>query len=139
MSGRPVSTPIVKKGKVIGFYEGWIGDREFPIDMAGFAFSVKQLKEASKEDNVGMPYSNSDQENGFLQRLNVSIKDFQPLAKQCSEVRVQLWIGIFTSTNLLLKILVWHTRTVQPDESDFEPIDAEILKDTNLGPLSDFW
>ena len=77
------------KGKVVGFYEGWVGDREFPIDMAGFAFTVKQLKAASVEDNVVMPYSNSDQENGFLQRLNVSIKDLQPLAKQCTEVEIE--------------------------------------------------
>lgn len=86
ISGRPVSTPIVKKGKVVDYYEGWIGDREFPIDMAGFAFSVKLLKQASRHENVAMPYSNTDQENGFLKLLNITTKDFQPLAKQCSEV-----------------------------------------------------
>ena len=86
LSGRPVSTPIVKKGKVVDYYEGWIGEREFPLDMAGFAFTVKLLKKASKEDNVAMPYSNTDQENGFLKLLNVTMKDFQPLAKQCTEV-----------------------------------------------------
>ena len=87
LSGRPVSTPIVKKGKVVDYYEGWIGEREFPLDMAGFAFTVKLLKKASKEDNVAMPYSNTDQENGFLKLLNVTMKDFQPLAKQCTEVK----------------------------------------------------
>ena len=54
--------------------------------MAGFAFTVKLLKKASIADNVAMPYSNTDQENGFLKLLNVTMKDFQPLAKQCTEV-----------------------------------------------------
>ena len=45
LSGRPVSTPVVKNGEIVDFYEGWIGGREFPIDMAGFAFTVKVLKE----------------------------------------------------------------------------------------------
>ena len=37
------------------------------------------------------------------------------------------------------QIWVWHTRTVPPDESDFEAIDTKILHETNLGPLSNFW
>ena len=75
------------------FYEGWIGDREYPLDMAGFAFTVKTLKEASKNENVYMPYSNTDQENGFLKLLGVPIKDFQPLAKGCKEVIFFNWMG----------------------------------------------
>ena len=35
-----------------------------------------------------MPYSNTDQENGFLKLLNVPLKQFQPLVKQCTEVLV---------------------------------------------------
>ena len=38
-----------------------------------------------------------------------------------------------------VQIWVWHTRTVPPDESDFEAIDTKILHETNLGPLSNFW
>ncbi len=34
-----------------------------------------------------MPYSHTDQENGFLKTLGVSIYDLQPLAKGCTEVR----------------------------------------------------
>ena len=34
-----------------------------------------------------MPFSNTDQENGFLKLLNVPLKQFQPLVKQCSEVK----------------------------------------------------
>lgn len=42
-----LSTPIVKNGKLIGFYDGWIAGRKFPVDMAGFAVSVKFLLEVS--------------------------------------------------------------------------------------------
>ena len=52
LSGRPVSTPVVKNGEIVDFYEGWIGGREFPIDMAGFAFTVKVLKEVKKSNNL---------------------------------------------------------------------------------------
>ena len=36
-----VSSPIIKNGKVVGFYDGWIADRKFPVDMAGFAVNVQ--------------------------------------------------------------------------------------------------
>ena len=39
-----------------------------------------------------MPYSNTDQENGFLKLLNVPLKQFQPLVKQCTEVLLQFHI-----------------------------------------------
>lgn len=42
-----LSTPIVKDGKLVGFYDGWIAGRKFPVDMAGFAVSVKFLQEVS--------------------------------------------------------------------------------------------
>ncbi len=35
--------------------------------------------------------------------------------------------------------MVWHTRTTPPDESDFEIIPDDVLQETNLGPLSDYW
>lgn len=43
-----LSTPIVKDGKLVGFYDGWIAGRKFPVDMAGFAISVKFLLEVSR-------------------------------------------------------------------------------------------
>lgn len=48
-----LSTPIVKNGKLIGFYDGWIAGRKFPVDMAGFAVSVKFLLEVSYNANSG--------------------------------------------------------------------------------------
>ena len=47
VSGAPVSTPIVENGELNGFYVGWDGNRKFPVDMAGFAFSVKHFKEVN--------------------------------------------------------------------------------------------
>ena len=44
VSGSPVSTPIVEDGAYAGFFVGWDGKRKFPLDMAGFAFSVKHYK-----------------------------------------------------------------------------------------------
>lgn len=42
-----VSTPIVKNGKFVGFYDGWIGGRKFPVDMAGFAVNVEFLRQVT--------------------------------------------------------------------------------------------
>lgn len=30
-----VSSPIIKNGTLAGYYDGWIGGRKFPVDMAG--------------------------------------------------------------------------------------------------------
>jgi len=38
-----ISTPVVKNGKITSFYDGWVANRKFPVDMASFAFSVKLL------------------------------------------------------------------------------------------------
>ena len=40
-----ISTPIIKDGKFVGWYDGWIKDRIFPVDMAAFAVSVELLKQ----------------------------------------------------------------------------------------------
>ena len=39
-----VSSPIVRDGKIIGFFDGWIGNRVFAVDMAGFAVNTATLK-----------------------------------------------------------------------------------------------
>lgn len=48
-----VSSPIVRNGTVSGFYDGWIGGRKFPVDMAGFAVNVNFLL---SRPNASMPY-----------------------------------------------------------------------------------
>ena len=39
-----VSSPIVRDGKIVGFFDGWIGNRVFAVDMAGFAVNIATLK-----------------------------------------------------------------------------------------------
>ena len=44
-----LSTPVVSaSGTFMGFYDGWLGGRKFPVDMAGFAVSVKFLHQVRR-------------------------------------------------------------------------------------------
>jgi hypothetical protein len=48
LSGLPVSTPTLSRnGSLIEFYEGWIGKRAFPVDMAAFAVNVRHFVKVS--------------------------------------------------------------------------------------------
>lgn len=87
-----VSSPIVKDGKVVAFYDGWPAGRKFQVDMAGFAVNVGFLK---KQKKVTMPYIAGHEEDGFLKSLGLSIKDIEVKADGCT------------------KIYVWHTRTAK--------------------------
>lgn len=42
-----LSTPVVRNGKLVGFYDGWIGGRKFPVDMASFAINIQFLESVS--------------------------------------------------------------------------------------------
>ena len=44
VTGYGLSTPVLKDGKFDGWYDGWLAGRKFPVDMAGFGFSVELLK-----------------------------------------------------------------------------------------------
>jgi len=39
----------VVEGQIVDFYDGWVGNRSYPLDMAGFAFSTQLFLEASKK------------------------------------------------------------------------------------------
>lgn len=79
-----LSTPIVKHGAFAGFYDGWIGGRKFPIDMAGFAISVEFLKQRPK---AMMPYKPGFEEDGFLKSLApFEPRDAELLASNCTRV-----------------------------------------------------
>uniref|UniRef100_T1JMB5 Galactosylgalactosylxylosylprotein 3-beta-glucuronosyltransferase n=1 Tax=Strigamia maritima TaxID=126957 RepID=T1JMB5_STRMM len=86
-----VSSPVVSKGRVIGFYDGWIASRKFPVDMAGFSVNIAFLLQHPK---VTMPFSVGYEEDGFLRSLNITMTDIEPKADNCTQ------------------ILVWHTKTV---------------------------
>lgn len=116
-----VSSPIVKGGNIEGFYDGWIGGRKYPVDMAGFAVSVKFLHERPQ---AKMPYKPGYEEDGFLKSLApLDNADIQLLANNCSEVSNEISI-LFAKKQkkkkIMLKkcsfmffqqILTWHTQT----------------------------
>lgn len=86
-----VSSPIVTNGTINGFYDGWIGGRKYPIDMAGFAVSVKFLLSRPKGE---MPFKAGYEEDGFLRSLDpLDMKEIDLLAANCTE------------------ILTWHTQS----------------------------
>ncbi|XP_026500730.2 galactosylgalactosylxylosylprotein 3-beta-glucuronosyltransferase S-like [Vanessa tameamea] len=85
-----VSSPIVKDGKVVGFFDSWPASRTFPVDMAGFAVNIEFLKETAN-----MPFIAGHEEDRFLVSLDLKVEDIEPLAANCT------------------KVLVWHTKTVK--------------------------
>ncbi|XP_068236430.1 galactosylgalactosylxylosylprotein 3-beta-glucuronosyltransferase P-like isoform X2 [Palaemon carinicauda] len=108
-----VSSPIVSDGKLIGFYDGWIAGRKFPVDMAGFAVNVQFYLQ---RNTPTMPYSVGFEEDGFLKALNIKPEEIEPLADNCT------------------KILVWHTRTVKSVPALKMP-DTDKVSKTNLNYL----
>jgi beta-1,3-glucuronyltransferase len=47
-----LSSPVVNnKGVVIDFFDGWMANRKFPVDMAGFAVSVQLVLKVSTDDS----------------------------------------------------------------------------------------
>ncbi|XP_037821126.1 galactosylgalactosylxylosylprotein 3-beta-glucuronosyltransferase P-like [Lucilia sericata] len=105
-----VSSPIVKAGKLTGFYDGWIGGRKYPVDMAGFAVSVKFLHD---RPNAKMPFKTGYEEDGFLKSLApLNNTEIELLANNCTE------------------ILTWHTQTKKNNPAEI--VNATKYGDTNL-------
>ncbi|XP_050425601.1 galactosylgalactosylxylosylprotein 3-beta-glucuronosyltransferase P-like [Adelges cooleyi] len=105
-----LSTPIVENGNLVGFYDGWIAGRKFPVDMAGFAVSVKFLQE---RPHARMPYKPGFEEDGFLR----SLSPFEP-----REIELK--------ADNCTKILVWHTQTKKNEPSS--RVDVVKYKNTNI-------
>lgn len=79
-----VSSPIVRNGTISGFYDGWIGGRKFPVDMAGFAVNVNFLL---SRPNASMPYKPGYEEDGFLKSLSpLNLTEIELMATNCTEV-----------------------------------------------------
>ena len=75
--------------KVVRFHTGWRPSRPFPMDMAGFAVSLKLIlanPEACFDGEAPMGFL----ESSFLQGL-VTMDELEPKADDCSKVRVCLW------------------------------------------------
>lgn len=109
-----VSSPIVVNGSITGFYDGWIGGRKYPIDMAGFAVSVKFLLSRPKAE---MPFKAGYEEDGFLRSLDpLDLKEIDLLASNCTE------------------ILTWHTQSKKNPSA--LPLNLTKYGSTNLVKLT---
>lgn len=108
-----LSSPIIKNEKFVGFYDGWIAGRKFPVDMAGFAVNVKFLLQ---RPNASMPFKAGYEEDGFLKSLApFEPKEIEFLADNCT------------------KVLAWHTQTKKNEPS--APLDTKLYGETNLVKL----
>ena len=111
-----VSSPVVRNGRIVGFFDGWMGNRVFAVDMAGFAVNVKTIKKVlSQTGNLEMPFKASFEEDGFLRKLGIKPEDGEPLADNCT------------------KVLVWHTQTYPPNISKVTiKVDKGRLANSNI-------
>ncbi|KAG0723082.1 Galactosylgalactosylxylosylprotein 3-beta-glucuronosyltransferase P [Chionoecetes opilio] len=80
--GSGVSTPVMRNGRFAGWYDAWIGGRKFPVDMAGFAVSVRYLLE---RPDAQMPYTPGHEEDGFLTSLGITPSHIEFKAAQCTQ------------------------------------------------------
>jgi len=69
--------------KVVGFSDAWLGNRKFAVDMAGFAVNVEFLASIK---TAAMPYKAGYEEDYFIQSLNITLDDLEPLAEGCTKV-----------------------------------------------------
>ncbi|XP_063326231.1 galactosylgalactosylxylosylprotein 3-beta-glucuronosyltransferase 3 [Pelmatolapia mariae] len=107
VGGMKYERPVVEGGKVIRFHTGWRPSRPFPIDMAGFAVSLK-LVLANPEACFDGEAPTGLLESSFLQGL-VTMDELEPKADNCT------------------KVLVWHTRTEKPKMKREEALQAQGL------------
>lgn len=106
-----VSAPVIKDGKVVGFFDSWPAKRKFAVDMAGFAVGMAYFLE---HPNASMPYKTGYEEDSFLQSLGLKVEDIEVKADGCT------------------KILVWHTQTVK---KKVPMLKISRYDDTSLKPL----
>lgn len=96
VGGLLVEKPLVNdEDKVQSFNSMWRSDRPFPIDMAGFAISLRhyeQHKDAKFSSETPVGYL----ESHFLGQLVKRWSELEPRAERCR------------------RILVWHTKTQKP-------------------------
>lgn len=84
VGGLYVEKPLVKKGKVVGFNAAWRPERKFPIDMAGFAISLKHFL-SKPEAKFSYSSEGGFQETDFLSLLTTR-EELEPMAANCTKV-----------------------------------------------------
>ncbi|KAM8880780.1 galactosylgalactosylxylosylprotein 3-beta-glucuronosyltransferase 3 [Synchiropus splendidus] len=107
VGGMKFERPVVEGGKVVRFHTGWRPTRPFPMDMAGFAVSLKLVlsnPDACFDGDAPMGFL----ESSFLQGL-VTMDELEPRAALCTQV------------------LVWHTRTEKPKMKREDAMQAQGL------------
>lgn len=79
-----VEKPIIVDGKLIGWDANWL-DRKFPVDMGGFAFNSKLLKDLKKPfwEHVGL-----GGESEFISKIITSTDEIEFLCDNCTKVCV---------------------------------------------------
>ncbi|KAL1505398.1 hypothetical protein ABEB36_004972 [Hypothenemus hampei] len=103
VGGLNVEMPIVDEntGKVTGYKSGWLPNRPFAIDMAGFAINLDLIL-TKKDANFSYQMAKGMQESEFLSYFTTK-EELEPLADLCT------------------KVYVWHTRTETPKISGTIP------------------
>uniref|UniRef100_A0A8W7PYZ7 Galactosylgalactosylxylosylprotein 3-beta-glucuronosyltransferase n=1 Tax=Anopheles coluzzii TaxID=1518534 RepID=A0A8W7PYZ7_ANOCL len=110
-----ISSPIVRNGRVEGFFDSWPAKRKWPVDMAGFAVSLEYL---ALSPNATMPFKAGYEEDEFLKSIGLKLEDIEPKARNCTE------------------ILVWHTQTKSSKSPTVRiSMDRQKLDKLNLGAL----
>lgn len=109
-----ISSPIIREGRVVGFFDAFQAGRQYAMDMAGFSVSVRLLREKPK---ATFPAVVSYLEEGFVRSLGVPREELEPRAEMCSRV----W--------------VWHSRTEKAHLPKREHLQEGDWDDTNLPQL----
>ncbi|XP_049525136.1 galactosylgalactosylxylosylprotein 3-beta-glucuronosyltransferase S-like [Dermacentor silvarum] len=78
-----VSSPVVVDGSVVGFHDPAAKGRRFAVDMAGFAINLRLVV---NNTHLSMPHREGRQETEFLESLNVSLADLEPLCENATKV-----------------------------------------------------
>ncbi|XP_047488307.1 galactosylgalactosylxylosylprotein 3-beta-glucuronosyltransferase S-like [Penaeus chinensis] len=99
-----LSTPVVKKGRFSGWYDDLATERKFPVEMAGFAFSVELLQQRPR---ANVDWSYDFQEESLLKGLGIPPERMELKAERCN------------------KILVWTVEAVMPKPATREICDKQ--------------
>ncbi|KAH6926004.1 hypothetical protein HPB50_012943 [Hyalomma asiaticum] len=95
VGGLLVEQPIAKDGHVVSWNAVWKPYRRYPLDMAGFAVSLRLLLDnPNAQFRLRLP--RGQQESYLLKQLVSGPQELEPRAENCTQV------------------LVWHTRTEKP-------------------------
>ncbi|GAB0087839.1 Galactosylgalactosylxylosylprotein 3-beta-glucuronosyltransferase I [Sergentomyia squamirostris] len=115
VGGLMVERPMLNENgtRVVGFNSLWRPERQFPIDMAGFAISLDLILNNPKAV-FSFDVERGYQETAILRHIT-AVNKLQPLANKCTE------------------ILVWHTRTEPPKLTGENTLKKSGAKPSDFG------